>query len=239
MKSGSKTIYVLYILIILIIIAVVLLAKTTINNLPKKTLDNEQGIEPLEVDTFPNVNEECTFKVTYLEYGSLKEAGCTGGYTRYDITDVTLGEENVQLSVVYSDKKQPKTGVYVGDKKVLSEVFDLTNIKFGVFDDKLFIYDKKEPNVISINSKLKTVYSLKDYLNSHKVKDLSTGDTNVKTKHLDKESFTFTDGSFEFDAITGKCNNNSSKGSHYIVKYASDKFEKPEFIKLIECEKSA
>ena len=82
-------------------------------------------------------------------------------------------------------------------------------------------------------------FSLKDYLNSHKVKDLSTGDTNVKTKHLDKESFTFTDGSFEFDAITGKCNNNSSKGSHYIVKYASDKFEKPEFIKLIECEKSA
>lgn len=235
MKSGSKMVYVIYLLIVLIIILVVVLGQSALKNLPKKTSSEGDGLEPLEINTYPSVNEECSFNQTYLGYGSLASAGCTGGYTRYDITDVVLDDKEVKVSVIYSDKKQPKTGVYVNDIRVISEVYDLTNIKFGIFDDKLFIFDKNEPNVLSINSKGKTIYNLKDYLNKNKVKDLSTGEANIKTKDLDKESFVFTDGSFEFGAITGKCENSTSKGSHYVVKYSGDKFEKPEFVNLIGC----
>lgn len=235
MKSGSKTIYILYVLIFIIIVSVILLAKTTLDALPKRTQNAGDGIEPLEIMTFPSVNEECTFKVTYLEYGNITNPGCEGGYTRYDITDIQIGENNLNVSVIYSDKNQPKTGVYIDDKRVVQNVKELTDIKFGIFDEKLLVFDRSTPNVLAFNSKGKEIYNLKEYLKDHKVKDLSTGDTNVKVKHLDKDSFIFIDGSFEFDAITNKCENQTSKGSHYIVKYSKNKFEKPEFVKLIEC----
>ena len=233
MKSG-KSVYVLYLLIILIIVLLVILTKNTLKNAPKKTIDESAPIEKLEIKTYPDVNDECTFSVSYLEYGNITKAGCTGGYTRYDINDVILDGNNLKASVIYSDKEGNKTGVYVDDHIVIKKVDNIANIKFGVFDSKLFIYDKSIPNVLVFNSKGKIVYDLNKYLNKNKVKDLSTGDTYIKTKYLDENSFIFKDGSFEFNAITNNCSA-GSKGSHYIIKYSKEKFEKPEFVELLGC----
>lgn len=221
----------IYFLIIIAVVAIVFLTKIVLDR-PKKVAEpEERKVQPLNVNRYPNVNDECTFNVSLNDYHSLKTAGCTGGYTRYNIA---LDNLPLKITIIYSDKNGPKTGIFVNDAKIIYKVEDITNIKFGTFDNKLFIFDKSDNNVYSINEKENLIYNLKKELEENKVKEFATGDKNIKLKDLDPSSFNFYDGGFEFNSKLEKCEGNS-KGSHYKVTYDKEKFSKPEFMNLSEC----
>lgn len=234
--KGNKMIYVIYILIVIIIISIVFLTKNVLKSVPKKNTYDTSGVEPLEINPYPEVDEKCVFDVSYVEFGMLTKAGCSSGYTKYNINDIVLDGNQLSLSVIFSDSKNSNDGVFVNDNRIITGIKNVSDIKFGIFGGLLFVFDKGSSNVFSVNSKGDIIYNLSNYLKKNKVKDLSTGDVNIKLKYLDSDSFVFSDGFFEFNAITGKCQNgDSSKGSHYKVKYNGEKFDKPEFESLINC----
>lgn len=239
MKREKSGMGLIYFLIFVIIILVIALAYVIIDSLPEKNTKTTSGtIEKLEVEPYPTVNTECTFDVTRAEYQALTAAGCTGGYTRYNITDIVINEVPINVSVIYSDTKQVKTGLFINDVKMTSTVDSISNFKFGIFDSKLFVYDtnNNEANALAFNSKGKKVYDLKEVLEKSKIKDLSTGDTNIKANTLNPNSFRFNEGSIEFDSVSNNCQNGeTSSGSHYKVVYEGTKFEKPEFMNLVNC----
>ena len=195
-------------------------------------------VQKEKVSPYPTVNEECTFDVSISDYNQLSSAGCEGGYTRYNIGNIVLNEIPLKVSVIYSDKNQIKTGLFINDKKIKSNIDSVGNFKFGIFDNKLFILDKNngEANAFAFNSEGKEIYNLKTVLENEKVTDLSTGDTYISVKTLNRDTFKFTEGAIEFDSISNSCENGEkSKGSHYKVTYNDEKFEKPEFMELIGC----
>lgn len=240
MKREDKQMILIYFLIFIIIVLLIMLTKVITSSV-KKTEPKEEKTEPiqkLEINPYPNVNEECTFDVNISEYNSLSGAGCEGGYTRYNVKNINLDDRKVDVSIIYSDKEQIKTGLYINDKKIKSNIDEVQNIKFGIFDNKLFILDKtnNEANALAFNSEGKEIYNLKTVLENEKITDLSTGDTNISTKTLNRDTFKFAEGSIEFDSISNKCENGEkSKGSHYKITYKDEKFEKPEFMELISC----
>lgn len=236
MKDDKKGLIIIFGLICIIIILVVILGRNTLKSVKKKEPDYGGSIEKIEIEKYPNVNDECIFNVSANEYHNLSSAGCIGGYTRYNINDIKLNQKTVNVSIIYSDKNQTRTGIYINDVKMTKSVDDITNIKFGIFDNKLFIFDSnnKENNVLSFNSKGKKIYDLKEILNKHNVKNYLEGDTYIKTSDLEKDSFSFYEGGFEFSTLESKCEN-GKKGAHYKVTYIKEKFETPEFINLIDC----
>ena len=221
----------IYFLIIVAVVAIVFLTKIVLER-PKQVAEpEERNVQTLDVNPYPNVNEECTFNISLNDYHSLKTAGCTGGYTRYDIA---LDELPLKITIIYSDKNGPKTGIFVNSTKVISKVEDITNIKFGIFDSKLFIFNKSDNNVYVTNKKGNLIYNLDEELIENKIKEFATGDKNIKIKDLDSSSFNFYDGGFEFNSKLETCEGNSN-GSHYKVTYDKEKFSKPEFMNLINC----
>lgn len=242
MKREDRQMLLIYSLVFIVIVLLIILTKVVIDSTSKpQEKDNSGGvtsIEKINIDPYPTVNEECTFDVKIQDYNSLSGAGCEGGYTRYNITDVSVGDNKLNVSVVYSDKSQIKTGLFINDKMVKSGIDSVSNIKFGIFDSKLFVLDKtnNEANALGFNSEGREVYNLKTALEKEKVVDLSTGDTTINSKTLNRDTFKFTEGVIEFDSISNKCENGEkSKGSHYKVTYKDEKFEKPEFVELISC----
>ena len=240
MKREDKQMILIYFLIFVIIVLLIILTKVIIDSVKNAEPEKKQTapIQKLEINPYPNVNEECTFDVNINEYNLLTGAGCEGGYTRYNINNISLNETILNVSIIYSDKEQIKTGLFINDKKVKSNIDAVQNVKFGIFDNKLFILDKtnNEANALAFNSEGKEVYNLKTVLENGKITDLSTGETNISTKTLNKDTFIFAEGYIEFDSISNQCQNGEkSKGSHYKVTYKDEKFEKPEFMELISC----
>ena len=238
MKRKGPSIILIYTLIFIIIVLIVLLTKIVVESNPKPERKSTVHIEKLEMNPYPNVNDECTFNLTYLGYNALTMAGCKGGYTRYDISDVILNGSTIPVSVIYSDKNKIKVGIFINNKRVTNNIDSVTNIKFGIFDNKLFILDtnNNEANALAFDSKGNQVYNLKEVLENSKIKDLSTGDTEISSATLDPTSYSFTEGVIEFSSIANECKNNEkSKGSHYKVTYNNSNFEKPEFINLVNC----
>ena len=142
------------------------------------------------------------------------------------------------VSIIYSDKKQKKVGVFVKDKRVTNKLDDIKNVVFGIFDNNLFIFDKsgKESNIFAFNSLGKEIYNLKNVLSKNKIKDLATGDTYIDVSKLDPNSFIFTNGSIEFNSIANECKEGvKASGSKYKVTYSKEKFNKPEFQSLVNC----
>lgn len=237
-NKNGKILILIYILILIALIAIIFLTKQVLSIPKPKIIEPARTVEKLDVNPYPNVNEECTFNITQSEYQALTTAGCTGGYTRYDINDIKINELQVKVSVIYSDKNGRKTGLFVNDKVITNKVDSIANFKFGIFDSKLFIidYNNNESNVLVVNQKGKKIYDLKEVLEEKRIKELATGDTTVKNKNLDPASFTFYEGGFEFNSSVSTCQTGSnSKGSHFKVIYKNEKFEKPEFMNLIEC----
>lgn len=240
MKREDKQMLLLYFLIFVIIVLLIILTKVIIDSVerPEVKGGTVEPIQKLDVNPYPNVNEECTFDISFSDYNSLIQAGCENGYTRYNINNITIDETKLDVSIIYSDKKQIKTGLFINDKKIKSDIDKVENIKFGIFDNKLFILDKTndEANALSFNSKGEEIYNLKSVLTKEKITDLSTGDTYISSKSLNRDTFKFTTGSIEFDSISNNCENGEkSSGSHYKVVYNDEKFEKPEFMDLISC----
>lgn len=121
---------------------------------------------------------------------------------------------------------------------VKSGIDAIGNIKFGIFDNKLFVHDttNNEANALAFNNEGKEVYNLKKVLEKEKITDLSTGDTYISSKTLNRDTFKFTEGVIEFDSVSNNCSNGEkSRGSHYRIIYKDEKFEKPEFMELIGC----
>ena len=168
MKREDRQMLLIYFLVFIVIVLLIILTKVVISSV-KKPESNEGRAEPIQkmdIDPYPNVNEECTFDVDFLNYNSLTQAGCENGYTRYNINNVIIDEAKIAVSVIYSDKQQLKTGLFINDKKVKSNIDKVENIKFGIFDNKLFILDKTngEANALAFNSKGEEVYNLKTVL---------------------------------------------------------------------------
>ena len=240
MKREDKQMILIYFLIFAIIVLLIILTKVIISSV-KKPEPKEKPKTPVqkqEINPYPTVNEECTFDIDINSYSALTGAGCEGGYTRYNINNIVLNETPLTVSVIYSDINQIKTGLFINDKKVKSNIDGVENIKFGIFDNKLFIFDKtnNEANALAYNSEGKEVYNLKKVLEKEKITDLSTGDTLISSKTLNRDTFIFTEGVIEFDSISSTCENGEkSKGSHYKITYKDENFEKPEFMELINC----
>lgn len=240
MKREDKQMILIYFLIFLIIVLLIVLTKYIINSVKKPENDNVSPapVKQVDINPYPNVNEECIFDISFKDYNSLTQAGCENGYTRYNINDIVVNETKLNISIIYSDKEQIKTGMFINDKKVKSNIDKVENIKFGIFDNKLFILDKTNnaANALAYNSDGEEVYNLKTVLENEKIIDLSTGDTNITPNTLNRDTFKFTEGVIEFDSISNNCENGEkSKGSHYKVIYKNEKFEKPEFMELISC----
>ena len=240
MKREDRQMVLIYFLIFIIIVLIITLTNVIINSVkkPQPKVSKSEPIKRTEINPYPNVNEECTFDVSLSEYNALTMAGCEGGYTRYNVKDININETALNVSIIYSDKEQIKTGLFINDKKIKSNIDRVENIKFGIFDNKLFIHDKtnNESNALAFNSEGKEVYNLKTVLEKEKITDLSTGDTNITTKTLNRDTFIFAEGYIEFDSVSNNCENGEkSKGSHYKVTYKDEKFEKPEFMGLISC----
>lgn len=239
MKRENTQMILIYFLIFIIIVLLIMLTKVITSSV-KKPEPKEETTKQVqkEINPYPTVNEECTFDINYIDYNSLTQAGCEGGYTRYNINNIVIDEVPLKVSIVYSDINQIKTGLFINDKKVKSNIDAVQNIKFGIFDNKLFILDKtnNEANALAFSSTGKEIYNLKTILEKEKIADLSTGDTYITPKTLNKDTFKFYEGGIEFDSISNKCENGEkSKGSHYKITYKGEDFEKPEFMELINC----
>ncbi len=240
MKREDRQMIFIYFLIFVIIVLLVILTKVIINSVEsRKPKDVEpEPIKKTEISPYPNVNEVCTFDVSLEEYNALTGAGCEGGYTRYNLNNVVLNDISLKVSIVYSDKNQIKTGLFINDKMVKSGIDLVSNLKFGIFDNKLFVHDMTNNmvNALAFNSEGKEVYNLKTVLEKEKVADLSADGTYISSTMLNKDTFKYSEGIIEFDSISNKCENGEkSKGSHYRVVYKDEKFEKPEFMELIGC----
>ena len=237
MERENKQMIFIYTLVFIIIILLVMLTKIIIESRPKE----QQVVRPtqqIDVNPYPNVNAECTFNIKYTEYNSLTSANCQGGYTRYDINDIILEATKLNVSIIYSDKNQPKTGIFINDKQVTSNIDDISKIKLGIFENKLFILDNtnKKSNVLSYNKAGIELYNLSRIIRNEKIKDLSTGDTVISSTTIDPNSFVFAEGYIEFNSLSNNCQNGEkSKGSHYKITYKDTKFELPEFMNLINC----
>lgn len=238
MKKENKQMIFIYLLLLIIIVLLIILTQVVIESRPKNRRKFNGLIDKIDINPYPNVNKECTFNVKYLEYNALTTAGCVGGYTRYDISDIILDNNTLKVSVVYSDKKQTRVGIFINDKRITSIIESISKIKFGLFDNKLFILDtnNNEANVLAYDKNGKEIYNLKKVLEKIEIKDFVKGDTNISVSSLDPNSFVFSEGVIEFSSISNNCQNGEkSKGSHYKVTYKEDIFEKPEFMNLINC----
>ncbi len=240
MKREDKQMIFIYFLIFVIIVLLIVLTKVITSSVKKPEPVNESPstVQETKINPYPTVNEECTFDVSLNDYNALTGAGCEGGYTRYNINDIVLNQISLNVSIIYSDKNQIKTGLFVNDKMVKSGIDAIGNIKFGIFDNKLFVHDttNNEANALAFNNEGKEVYNLKKVLEKEKITDLSTGDTYISSKTLNRDTFKFTEGVIEFDSVSNNCSNGEkSRGSHYRIIYKDEKFEKPEFMELIGC----
>ena len=238
MKRENKQMILIYILIFLVIVLIVLLTKVVLDGTSKKESEPAKTIEKLDIDPYPVVNEECTFDISLLDFNNLTAPGCENGYTRYNINDVVLNNATLPVSIIYSDINNKKVGLFVNNKRMTVNMENINSIVFGIFDNTLIAFDRNnnEANVLAFNSNGKKIYDLKSVLGKNHIKDLSNGETNISSKTLDISSFSFIEGSFEFNSISNSCQNGEkSKGSHYKVTYKDGNFEEPEFMNLINC----
>ncbi len=227
MKNEKGKIVLIYILMILVIVLIVALTFVVLNNSPKKNLDNVSttNSQPLDVNPYPNVNAQCKFSVSLDEYNALSMAGCKGGYTRYDV-NISIDGKTLVATVIYSDKTTKKTGVFINDKKAITKIDNVTNIKMGIFDNKLFIADNSSnTNLLVYDNAGVKLYDLKAALNEAKIKDPLLNIT-LTENNIKNNTFTFGTNLFTFQTKTTQ-NNQIVDGSIYQVTYNNKKFNKP------------
>lgn len=229
MKGEKRKLIFVYALIFVVIFLIIALTFVVLDSIPEKTETGSAAKESskLDVSVYPNVSEQCTFNVTYSEYNALTYAGCKGGYTRYNLTDILLNGKTINLSIVYSDSNQIKTGMFVNDKKIINGVDDITHIKFGIFENMLFIHDTTDnkQNALAIDSTGSKVYDLSEKLKKEKVSDPLL--TNVKTlSSKTVGNFNFGANVFTFTGVVTDDAGNVTAGSSYMVTFSGNTFSK-------------
>lgn len=242
MKGEKSKIILIYVLLVIVLALIVALGYVVITSTPKETESNVGHGTTIDVNPYPNVSSQCIFSVSLEEYNALTYAGCEGGYTRYDINNVVLNGNPLTLSVIYSDKGQPKAGFIVNNRRIIQKIDNVTLLKFGIFDNKLFVLDtnNNQSNVVVINSEGKTIYNLKNELekleNEDKVFTANGNNEEITNTNLNPASFNFADGVFTFATTSDACNNGAAaSGTNYQVTYSGEKFNKPEATSPVAC----
>lgn len=234
MKGEKSKLILVYILMILVIVLIVALTFIVLNNQPKETNNESQATTTptVNLNPYPTVSDKCTFDTTLSVYNSLTGPGCKGGYSRYNITGVTLDNNNLEVVIIYSDTDGNKSGLYINKTRVISKVDNLTNIKFGIFDNKLFILDNSnnESNVLAYNSSSSNVYNLKTTLENLQISEpafQNAEESIITTANIDPNGFKFEANRFIFKTRLITTSNQTIEGSQYIVNFSGDNFEEP------------
>jgi hypothetical protein len=232
-KEQAKLIFI-YVLLIVVIFLIVALFFVVKQSQPKKeeNTNTTSTTQTVEVSQYPNVSTQCIFNITYQDYTKLTTAGCQGGYTRYNLTDVAINGTKLNISIIYSDKNQPLTGLFINNKRVLTKVASLQSINLGIFDNKLFVLNTSSDaiNVLAYSNDGQKLYDLNQELTKDKITDelLTSATKTVSQKNLDPSSFSFINGSFSFKT---KEKNSQTNGSTFIVTYSGTTFGKPTIVK--------
>lgn len=235
MKGEKSKVILVYVLMLLVIGLIVALTLVILNSNEKEEnhSSSANNTPTVDVNPFPNISEECTFNFTLDEYNALTGPRCKNGYSRYNVTGLSLGEQTLNVSIIYTDQEDDnKAGIYVNDRRATTIVNNVTNIKFGVFDDKLFILDNNnnESNVLVFASDSTKVYDLKETLESSSITDPALNQV-LSSSTIDPNSFNFTATNFTFQAqITS--DNQILAGSTYQVTFTGNEFSKPEFVSM-------
>ena len=238
MKGEKSKIVLIYILMLLVIALVVALTFVILNNNSKQeSKESSATTTPtVDVNPYPNISDICTFNLSLSDYNALTGPGCKGGYSRYNVTDITLEGQPINVVVIYSDQNGNKAGLYINDHRFGTKVDNVTNFKLGIFDNKLFILDtnNNESNVLVFKSDSTKVYDLKEALSSAKISDpafQTLADPVISSKTIDSSGFSFGANSFTFKTQA----NNAGQvinGSTYQVNFNGDEFSKPTFINM-------
>ena len=234
MKGEKSKVILVYVLTLLVIGLIVALTLVILNSNEKEEnhSSSANNTPTVDVNPFPNISEECTFNFTLDEYNALTGPRCKNGYSRYNVTGLSLGGQTLNVSIIYTDQDGNKAGIYVNDRRATTIVNNVTNIKFGVFDDKLFILDNNnnESNVLVFASDSTKVYDLKETLESSSITDPALNQV-LSSSTIDPNSFNFTATNFTFQAqITS--DNQILAGSTYQVTFTGNEFSKPEFVSM-------
>lgn len=234
MKGEKSKIILVYILMILVIGLIVALTFVVLNSNKKEEHSSSANNTPtVDVNKYPNISEACTFNLTLDEYNGLTGPKCKNGYSRYNVTGLSLDGKAMNVSVIYTDKEGNKSGIYINDRRATNIVNNVSNIKFGTFDKKLFILDNSnnESNVLVFASDSTKVYDLKQTLESSKITDPNLNQV-LSSITINPNSFNFTETNFTFQAQLKDSSNQILTGSTYKVTFTGNKFSKPEFVSM-------
>lgn len=235
MKGEKSKVILVYVLMLLVIGLIVALTFVVLNSNQKEEnhSSSANNTPTVDVNTYPNISEECTFNLTLDEYNALTGPRCKNGYSRYNVAGLSLGGQTLNVSIIYTDQEDDnKAGIYVNDRRTTTIVNNVTNIKFGVFDDKLFILDNNnnESNVIVFASDSTKVYDLKETLESSSITDPALNQV-LSSSTINPNSFNFTATNFTFQAQLTN-DNQILAGSTYQVTFTGNEFSKPEFVSM-------
>ena len=218
MKREETKLKLIYGLIVLIILMIIALTCVVLSNVKKPdTANNNPNAAKVDVNPYPNVNPACKISIELENYNATSTAKCENGYTEYDINNVTVDGSKLDVRVIYSDKNQIKTGLFVNDKNITSKVAAPGNFKLGIFENVLIIFDKNTSDVYAFDKIGKKVYTLSKDLNDNNIIDPKTNQK-ITSSQLDLQTFEFRSGAFLFK---------TQSGTPYIVKYQNLIFEKP------------
>lgn len=233
MKREKSKVILVYVLMLLVIGLIVALTFIVLNSNKKEEnhSTSANNTPTVDVNPFPNISEECTFNLALDEYNVLTGPKCKNGYSRYNINGLSLGGQTINVSVIYTDQEGNKAGIYINDRRATTVVNNVTNIKFGIFDDKLFILDNNnnESNVLVFASDSTKVYDLKETLDSSEITDPILNQV-LSSTTINPNSFNFTATNFTFQAQMTDSSNQILAGSTYQVTFTGNEFSKPTFI---------
>ena len=239
MKGEKSKIILVYILMLLVVGLVIALTFVILNNNSndehnESTTNNRPTVD---VNPYPNISSECTFILTLDEYNALTGPMCKGGYSRYDVTGLNIDGKELKAVVIYSDQNGNKAGLYINDRKNITKIDNVSNIKFGVYDNKLFVLDNNnnESNVLAFTSDSAKVYDLKESLESSKISDpafQNYGNATITSSNVDPASLVFTDANFTFKTKLVDSSNQTISGSTYQVTFSGKDFSKPTFVTM-------
>ena len=239
MEGEKKKVVLIYVLMLLVIVLIVALTLVVLNNTPKK--ENSTSLPSttpkVDVNPYPNISDQCTFDLTLDEYNALTGPKCKNGYSRYNISNIQIGGQTIPVTVIYTDLDGNKAGLYVKDKRATTKMDNVTNVKFGIFAEKLFVLDtnNNESNVLVYSKESLKLYDLKETLESLKITDpafTNLNDSTISSKTIDPASFNFSNTEFTFKTQTIDSSNQIISGSTYKVTFNEDKFNNPEFVNM-------
>ncbi len=235
MKGEKTKLILVYILMLVVIGLIVALTFTILNNKKEKPKDKTAEVAPtVNVNPYPEISNECTFNLTIDEYNGLTGPKCKNGYSRYNVNNLEIDGKKINVVVIYSDQNGNKAGLYLNDKRFISEIDNVSNIKLSIYGDKLFTLNNSngESNVLVFKNNATKLYDLKETLDNSKIADpaIQNIDNIVTSKTIDPNSFIFTETNITFKTRFIDTSNQVINGSTYQVTINKDKFSKPEFV---------